>query len=142
MSFIDTFLWSDSTVALAWLKSPPSNLQQVFVANRVATIQSLTSNCSWRYLPSKDNPADILSRGLSPNELVLSKLWFCGPEWLETSEETWPIDITSQSPFPVEQLPRIKRKTSKVFVEVDYNDSFPFNRLSSFVRLVRTTAYC
>lgn len=114
MNFIDTFLWSDPTVALAWLKSRTSNLQ-VLVANRVATIQSLTSNCSWRYLHSKNNPAHILSRGLSPNELVLSKLWFCDPEWLETSEETWPIDITSQSPFPVEQLPETKCKTSQVF---------------------------
>lgn len=49
-------LWTDSTVALAWIKSHPSRWKD-FVRNRVAFIQELP-NSTWRHVSSKDNPAD------------------------------------------------------------------------------------
>ncbi|XP_072377211.1 uncharacterized protein [Diabrotica undecimpunctata] len=58
-------LWTDSEVILAWINSHPSRWS-TFVANRVTQIQELTSNHTWRHLRSKDNPADILSRGATP----------------------------------------------------------------------------
>ena len=54
-------LWSDSTITLAWLRSPPSRWK-TFVANRVAEVQLLTNPDSWRYISSKDNPADLITR--------------------------------------------------------------------------------
>ena len=54
------FAWVDSTVALHWIVGK-GNYRQ-FVANRVAKIQAHPSIC-WRHVPTKDNPADIASRG-------------------------------------------------------------------------------
>lgn len=41
-------------------------------------------------MPSLDNPADILSRGTFPRELMGSSLWWNGPEWLSLSRNNWP----------------------------------------------------
>lgn len=53
-----TFLWSDSTVVLTWLHSE-SCRYKAFVANRVVEILKLTSVSEWRYVDTKQNPADI-----------------------------------------------------------------------------------
>jgi len=56
------YCWSDSAVALSWIRDEPSRFN-TFVANRVAAIQELTESVEWRYVPTSSNPADILSRG-------------------------------------------------------------------------------
>ena len=45
----ETFLWSDSTVVLLWLKKHSSSLV-TFVGNRISDIQEETSNCIWRHV--------------------------------------------------------------------------------------------
>ncbi|GFV20636.1 putative RNA-directed DNA polymerase from transposon X-element [Trichonephila clavipes] len=56
--------WSDSMVALWWLKNHGD--WSVFVANRVNEINSLVPSQFWRHVPGELNPADLLSRGISP----------------------------------------------------------------------------
>ena len=58
-----------------------------FVQHRVEEIRRLVPAQCWNHCPGKDNPADIPSRGLSPTELSLCKLWQDGPEWLRTGIE-------------------------------------------------------
>ena len=41
---------------------------------------------------SSDNPADIATRECLPNSIVNNKLWWFGPEFLLTNEESWPED--------------------------------------------------
>ncbi|XP_057340601.1 uncharacterized protein LOC130677763 [Microplitis mediator] len=67
--------WSDSTIALHWIKTPPYQLK-TFVANRVSQIQEKTPITSWRHIKSKDNPADASSRGLTPKEFYPENDWF------------------------------------------------------------------
>ena len=78
---VDCNCWTDSTVTLAWIQSPPHKWKP-FVANRVAEIQSLVSPSQWRHLPGKDNPADLVTRGISAEELLQSELWLKGPNFL------------------------------------------------------------
>ena len=72
-------VWSDSKVALSWAKSD-KEIRNVFVANRISEIQA--TGFQLMYVPSTDNPADILSRGCSVSELVDCSLWHSGPAWL------------------------------------------------------------
>ncbi|XP_035211173.1 uncharacterized protein LOC118185437 [Stegodyphus dumicola] len=53
--------WSDSMVALWWIKNRGD--WSVFVANRVKEINSLIPSQCWRHLPGDLNPADMLSGG-------------------------------------------------------------------------------
>ncbi|GFY21778.1 integrase catalytic domain-containing protein [Trichonephila clavipes] len=52
---------------------------KTFVQNRVAKIQELYPNQLWRHVPSDQNPAHLVSRGVDPEELLQQNLWFNGP---------------------------------------------------------------
>ncbi|GFU78374.1 speckle-type POZ protein-like B [Trichonephila clavipes] len=54
-------MWTDSTIALAWIKTEPHKLK-TFVSNRVAEIQTLSKDYHWKHVSSKNNPADLISR--------------------------------------------------------------------------------
>lgn len=75
--------WLDSTVALYWINGQGEFRQ--FVANRVAKIQSHT-RVEWHHVPTKQNPADVGSRG---GRVVGNDLWRNGPQWLEDPSK-WP----------------------------------------------------
>ncbi|XP_037930931.1 uncharacterized protein LOC119665760 [Teleopsis dalmanni] len=83
-----TYLWVDSEIVLDWLSEHPSNWN-TFVANRVSLIQEQTKTCIWRHVPSKSNPADIISRGgplvgtVEPT--VDSEEWSHKDRWLRIS---------------------------------------------------------
>ena len=75
------YAWTDSMITLAWISKPPSTWK-VFVANRVALIQTQCPEATWRHVPTQDNPADLASRGVSPIQLIGNSLWWSGPSWL------------------------------------------------------------
>ena len=78
-------LWSDSQIVLSWIFSDKK--LKAFVSNRVAEIRSVSTR--WRYCPSADNPADLLTRGITFEQLRTSEKWHHGPTWL-TSPPHWP----------------------------------------------------
>jgi hypothetical protein len=79
-------LWTDATTVLHWLHSP--KVKGVFVQNRIDELRR-TPSLHVRYVPTEDNPADIVSRGSSVQNLQESELWWRGPQWL-TSLSAWP----------------------------------------------------
>ncbi|XP_071580176.1 uncharacterized protein [Temnothorax nylanderi] len=66
--------WTDSKVTKAWLSQPPSRWK-IFVANRVHEVQTLLPNVEWHHVPSAQNPADLVSRGVKPEGLSAQSLW-------------------------------------------------------------------
>ncbi|GFS92644.1 integrase catalytic domain-containing protein [Trichonephila clavipes] len=52
---------------------------------RVAEIQALSKDYHWKHVSSKDNPADLISRGCNVDELLKNEMWFSGPD-LQTDE--------------------------------------------------------
>lgn len=82
------FAWTDSTIVLDWIKS--NTHKQVFVANRVSTILSTLKPEQWRHVRSKENPADMASRGICPTQLKDNSLWWNGPKWLLEPSIEWP----------------------------------------------------
>lgn len=81
--------WCDSMIVLGWL-STPSNKLKSFVRNRVHEIKESTEGHTWSYVPSKDNPADLVSRGLRADHISSSTLWWSGPTFLSNHETNWP----------------------------------------------------
>lgn len=91
------FNWSDSNIVLCWLKKSPVNLK-TFVANRVANIQEISeeTKSEWRWIAGKENPADLVSRGVNAEDLVNNNLWWHGPEWLLNNECDWPSNSNNE----------------------------------------------
>ena len=73
--------WSDSTVALSWIRSVEKEYEQ-FVENRVQEIRRLSNPKDWKYCPTMENPAVITSRGESASKLAVNHKWWHGPTFL------------------------------------------------------------
>lgn len=96
----ETFALTDSSVVLAWLKTPPYRLK-TFVSSRVSKVIELLPPLCWYHVNSENNAADICSRGAWPSQLVsCANNWFHGPSWLHDHVNKWPISqfyITNDS---------------------------------------------
>ena len=84
---ISSYYWTDSTICLHWLFS--AKQLPVLIRNRTTEILRPTDWSGWSHVSSANNPADILSRGCSADELLQSALWERGPPWL-TDHSRWP----------------------------------------------------
>lgn len=71
--FKKIIFYSDSTITLNWINTSPHMLK-TFVANRVSEIRIITATYEWRHVVSEQNPADLISRGASINELINNRL--------------------------------------------------------------------
>ncbi|XP_076391770.1 uncharacterized protein LOC143265174 [Megachile rotundata] len=133
------YYWTDSTITLAWIRSE-SCRWKTFVANRVSEIQQLTSSNNWKHVMSCENPADLLSRGVTLSSIKNSSLWWHGPLWLSQESHKWP------SSEPVAESVPETRQTKTVLVAASgasTMDSFDLvSRYSSYPKLLRVTAYC
>ncbi|XP_054276573.1 uncharacterized protein LOC128995581 [Macrosteles quadrilineatus] len=96
--------WTDSTIVLSWLNAEAA-CWKTFIANRIAKIQDLSDYKDWRHVPSQDNPADLVSRGLTVDEIIRSDLWNSGPYWLSLEPCNWPI-TSIQLTFQKEESPQ------------------------------------
>ena len=74
------YFWTDSQIVLGYINNEEKRFH-VFVTNRVSQIKNSTAKSQWHYVRSEDNPADLASRGMYPEELIKSD-WFSGPKFL------------------------------------------------------------
>lgn len=77
---ITEVFYTDSQVVLGYIKNDARRFH-VFVANRVQQIRDNSTPDQWKYIETKENPADESSRGLSPQDLIDSR-WLNGPPFL------------------------------------------------------------
>lgn len=134
----DIVAWCDSTVALAWIQTPPYRLK-TYVANRVAEIQEIAPPAMWSHIPSKENPADCASRGLLPSSITNHDLWWSGPKWLSQSSAHWPQLDKPQ--ISEESLPEMKKFTLTTLVTTDQPPCDFIQKFSSWLTLIHVTAY-
>jgi hypothetical protein len=132
--------WTDSTIVLAWLTGSPGSFK-TFVANRVSEILNLSNIQNWKHVNSADNPADIISRGVYPSELLINNLWFTGPHWLSQNPDGWPSQTAQQI---TDEVPELRQVVT--FTVTGTDDSHPnlwvINQFSTFRKLRRIIALC
>ena len=83
------YYWTNSSVVFAWVNNGKHNLEP-YVQTRVYKIREAMTKEQLMLVPSKDNPADIATRGLSLYKLAKPDLWFHEPKYLILSEHDWP----------------------------------------------------
>ena len=135
LKFNDVYYWVDSKVAQSWIQNGKD--LPAFEKARVKEILKKSNRDQWHYVNTKENPADVLSRGASLSKLKSSNLWFKSPEWLKI-EENWPIetkhswtnDVLEAVSLPI--TTEQKTESEKPLIQID--------RFSSLRKLVRTAA--
>ena len=113
-----------------------------FVATKIAEIQDKSDPREWWWVATADNPADMVSRPTSPTQIGPTSVWQCGPKFLRSSVEKWPIrqDVQDQ------ELPdRIGVHMTSVNVEkqdgkCDIGTVINMDNFGSYTKLLRVTA--
>lgn len=142
----DAFFWTDSEIVLYWLRKS-SDLLKVFVGNRVAKIQRATLIEKWGHVRSHQNPADLLSRGLSVTEMINSSLWWNGPAflsdkqyvwsaWKETGDNKYDKEITAE----MRSIPATALCGAITYREPSGDEDELISRYSSIRKLLNVTA--
>lgn len=125
-----------------------------FVQNRVDEIKR-AKNIVFCYVESKENPADIASRGATTQELKHSELWWHGPKWAQFSVQDWPTNTPMIDCKTLEEdaIGEIRKEHHMYEAKLlsgednkpDYQTDTPFGidpkRFSSMTKLLRVSAY-
>jgi hypothetical protein len=131
-----TMFWTDNTSVIQWLNS--AKIQPPFVQNRLTEIRKHQNICL-KYVPTEDNPADIVTKGKRPQALESETLWWQGPKWL-ICESLWPA---SPAGAPMYEAPaHVVTLLTQLDVETHglaENFEFWFSIWSKYVRF---TYYC
>ncbi|XP_055309935.1 uncharacterized protein LOC129573463 [Sitodiplosis mosellana] len=146
LEYVPYELYSDSTIDLSWIRNCPSKLK-IFVATRVQTIQNITAKEQWFYVPTKQSPADIASRGMLASELVNCNLWWHGPQFIfqcRENRERFQPNFTSEEQEMIQSEYRPK-VTNIITIRppqvMSINNISLIERFSKLAKIVRITAY-
>ena len=130
--------FSDSQIMLAYIKNK-SRRFHIYVANRVATIRDLPTPEQWHHIPSKENPADLISKGVRLNSID-AQFWQDGPYFLHCHTNSW------KHPGANNDIPDddIELKRSDIILHIT-NIVHPINMIcnhySSWDKIRRIVAY-
>ena len=136
IEFQHIFLWSDSTIALSWIRS--NKKLPVFIENRVKEIRA-TPNICFHHVATEENTADLATRTFDQTltDFMKNSLWWHGPTWLSQSQDNWPKNDTFQ--IPMEQLSILAAGEDPEGEQHEY--LIKIEDYSKLMRLLRVTAW-
>nr|CAD2208431.1 unnamed protein product [Meloidogyne enterolobii] len=130
-------IWTDSLCNVERL----NNFEKYdrFIANRIVKIRG---QFKVAHVISKDNPADLCSRGVAPEVLINNKFWWSGPEWLEEEKSKWPPSQAEYSPEKEEWRKAEEEKMEVILEEVSEEKCIiDATRFSKYQKLLGATVY-
>ena len=128
---IEIFAWSDSTITLAWIEALPSKWN-TFVANRMSDIQTQLPPSYWHQVPTKLNPADVVSRNSTADELIKDRLWWHCLEFLRLGAENWPPDPSTETNLEQRKVKKSVHVVSTAVRSLEHERFSDFKRLRNF----------
>ena len=134
------YMHCDSRIVLGYISNESRRFTK-YIERRTSIILDLTSKEDWKYVCTKDNPADMASRPHTPEEL-LATCWLDGPSFL--SDRNYFPDLHSCPSNPQESLPE-----EKLSVNVMHTTESPtvtpfttlFKRVGNFQKIINITKY-
>ncbi|VDI12213.1 Hypothetical predicted protein [Mytilus galloprovincialis] len=138
------------SVFLKWISTKKD--LGVFVKNRITEIK-IHKDVKFLYVSTKENPADVATRGTSTRLLCDNSLWWHGPEWLLSDIHQWKIftceDVLAKQEYKCELKVGKKTTESSALLctkEIEGNQiETPYGiqckNFSSYYKLIRVTAW-
>ncbi|KYN38082.1 hypothetical protein ALC56_07540 [Trachymyrmex septentrionalis] len=108
---------------------------QILLHEDCVNIQEHSGPIKWRHVRSENNPADALSRGQLPHNVLEKSNVVAGPSWLIKNENKCLKEVTRASKLP--EVP--KKKNTCLITTCDLS---LLERFSSYSKLLRIVAYC
>lgn len=128
--------WTDAKDVLWWINSAKRKYKQ-FVAIRVSEILLNSKSTEWRWVPGKENPADLGTKP-QPNLCARQNLWLEGPTFLRRDQVFWPKEETITPNDPdLEILKVFHMRTSPGHSRIVADPL----RVGSWLKMVRVTAW-
>ena len=136
----------DAQVVLSWLLTDVVKTKNQLACNRIKDIHRMLKELkdkfkipiSFRYIPTAENPADLLTRGLSFEVFKKNlKFWLHGPEWLSSVNVVWP---SSELNCLSSASKSIVLHTCIRNVDRTIRPIVPFENYAKFNKLVSVTA--
>lgn len=141
MTFSSTNFWTDSMTVLRYLRNKTDRFHR-FVENRVAFINTTTELAQWKFVPGKENPADLGTRGQRIDEFLASEKWTKGPAFLQQSKDQWPTETIEPMTTSNEDL---EIKKEKLTMTTIIQEKTPVQKLlesaSDWNKLVKKVAW-
>lgn len=100
-------------------------------------IQQLTAHYTWHHVPSKLNPADLVSRGATVEEIRNNQQWFHGPSFLKTPHESWP-NLSYDIPL---NLPEQRKQRVALLTEQQHDIVAEHKHVNNYNKLLRIFTY-
>ena len=134
--------WSDSQIVIAYIRNETKRFK-TFVANRVSQIHQLSEPRQWHFVPGDDNPADVLSRGCTAENIP--DIWRHGPEFLWDYKCNWPQlgEETNIAPDDLE-ICKPKSETRGCAVHTVVSDNtfeHPMSALMGYYRMQKVVSW-
>ena len=138
-------MWSDSLVVLCWLQR--GQPKTIFAKNRIQKILAFIDKyeATWKYCPTEDNPADLLTRETNFPSFSNNPIWSEGPIWIKDSQywPNWsPTHIKLEEP---EIVSNYVHHTSYQSLQVKNHGNLleiiDVKRFSSLKKLIQTIVY-
>ncbi|KAH7706708.1 Pao retrotransposon peptidase family protein [Aphelenchoides avenae] len=151
-----TYLWSDSTIVLHQI-ADDEKIKDIWVENRLQEVRKIRDkyNVQFRHVPTADNPADIVSRGMAALD---ASLWPTGPSTLSDGAHSVPSPTSDLGKYgsssfsalyvkhftPEERIPKRKLRSRKKPNPLDaITEPLPATTATAYAiaALVRITYY-
>ncbi|CAJ0570784.1 unnamed protein product, partial [Mesorhabditis spiculigera] len=150
----------DNTAVLGWLRNPPTKVGP-FVRNRLRYIHETVSLFAaqglisdFHYVATKENPADVATRGCTGRELVTDSNWLHGPPSLEQDPQSWPpfssqpppepnddLALAPDDPIEPSNLAHFAIHSQQILDNSDQPSVLPISRFSQFSTLLHVTTF-
>ncbi|CAC5360793.1 unnamed protein product [Mytilus coruscus] len=147
VSIEEMYVLSDSQCDLKLISTKKE--LNVFVKNRISEIKA-HKDIKFMYVNTKENPADVATRGTTVSKLNNDNLWWNGPKWLSYNKQKWTNDSFEDN-LSVEKMHQseIKREKSRCSTllcnQTEEENRRPFGidciKYSSYTKAIRLTAW-
>ena len=136
-----SLFWTDSTNVLKHINCEDKAFH-IFFANRVQAIRNQSEPNQWKYVSTKENPADYPSRRVIVSDFLICEQWKSGPNFLWLPKLSWP-----EQPFLGNQCDselEIRKPAISCSITIRQQSNFLQNlmsRFSNWTRLLRVVAW-
>ena len=111
--------WTGSKIILGCINDGVKRFEN-FMTNRVQTIKENSNIEQWKYISSKDNPADDGSRGLDATKVTKVTRWFNGPVLPWKAESEWTVSAEFQPSN--EEDPEVRKEVARNAIAIENCD--------------------